>query len=300
MAYIKDIGLYQIDHLAIMGSLCHELGHLIGPGGTGDAKPSHFKECVATVFGLVRLKQLCPSINIEDEMDTQAVNYACAALASGRTAYLMTTLFSELKRFLKNYDLINLSPIETANFSYRMASAYHRKKKEIDLLQKIFLPIKTETERQDKNESSDNAVILNMCADIMLQDHGAISPLVIAAGKSLIEPFVNNRAYVLRKNFRAKTVDGIFHGKIRNTLLKKLETCEKLLPAQAPEKTVQNTARDMMILGKFDKEPDKLIDPVTYESSENRRFINKKLRAYTASHENKWFKIKQKLKSFYR
>ena len=116
----------------------------------------------------------------------------------------------------------------------------------------------------------------------MFEDHGEYSQLAFTVGKAYLEPFLNYRHEILFSAMPAESalqlkLEGAFWDDIRAIIkLRKFQTQE------TPDQIRMHEINYLQALGYFDQEPDKIIDPVQYESKENQDYIRDARAAYVA------------------
>ena len=243
----------------ILAVLEHELGHLVAPAGHSDRHSENFGECVADTFSFIRQQQQLASIKRPLEA-TIWISLRDFVLHN-ESLHLTAPVLAELQRLSQEHDLSKLTPVQSANLAYRLSLQYAYSKKQLRELEKIFEPVRRNTDPESA---------LKKCAEIMLADHGEYSPIVFTIGKNLLEPFLNQNMDILTAALSRKKADLKLTGKFWNDIRAKIKNHEAAQAQETPEQILAREATDLQALGRFDRQPDKMIGPKKYESKENR------------------------------
>lgn len=284
MSWVTDPGLKYIDLSYTFFVLQHELGHLVVPAAartTGNHE-SNFRECAADIFSLTRIEQLYHGINADtkrqDKIKTRSSNFIFKKLSTHFTAPVIERLID----FAKDHDLTTLTPVQTANFAYRMALRYALPEQTLNKLVEIFFPASQlfqETEdlelRKDMIEKT-----LKKTAEIMLQDYGEMTPLVYAIGKKTLDDYLKQSTLYSGVKFIPPQDD--FWNDIRQKIKERDAQTAKETPQQAFLRKVDH----LQVLGYFDREKDQnnIIDSRDYESAENQAYIKAGRENYIKRH----------------
>lgn len=254
---------HDLDYL-----LWHELGHIVVPGGAGRGL---FGECVADVFTLVRGLQAGHDIN-------KAVEYmswkrARSVILNGDTSHFTTPVIQELLRLSKEKNLVRLSPVETANLTYRFVLKFVPFQGFIKRIADIFAPVRA---------AGNTLAQLQKCAEIMFQDHGHLSDEVFAVGKDCLEPFLHRREDILlgkltREEIDTLVLDGPFWDEVRNKIKQR-----DVAAAETPQQKKERTADYLQVFGGFDDPQEGFIHSWAYEKWENQQVRAAKRAAYIA------------------
>jgi len=255
-------GLNDTYSQEVMANLEHELGHLIAPGGYKDDDnrySKNFGECVGDVFSFMRLQEEYK--DIRKSLEATAWISTRDFIFNSEKIHFTAPALNGLNALLKENKLPKLSPIETANAAYRVALKYALSEGKIERLSAIFEPVR-EANKVNHNKA------LNLCAEIMLQEHGDLSQDVFSIVKTYIEPFINRDATILGTRFSKKELDGFkLKGKIWDRVLEKIKLNDQ-------EKKLDKLDY-LELLGAFDENKSDIINPKEYETAKNRNNIKR-------------------------
>ncbi len=260
----------------------HELGHLVAPGGLN----SPLAECIAEIFSIIRQQQQNPTNR--ETLEQVAVSRASSArqLVTGDASHFYLPVLQEMERFAISYDLTQMPmpPVYAANFAYRLSYWNAVPDDALQQLKKEYASAKTPLQELDVMDFAiDNKPVMQKiaqeCAKIMFDAAGENADLVFNTGKAFLEPFLDKRNDILLTwdDADLAAFDNAFWNDVREKI--------KERPVQAestPERTLRQQARDIMIFGLFDKDPDEKIDPAAYESKENLAYLRRAMDAYVS------------------
>ncbi|MFH1158425.1 MAG: hypothetical protein V1721_06030, partial [Pseudomonadota bacterium] len=231
-------------------TLEHELDHGAGPTRQGDGHSNLFREGKADVFSFIRHQQQQQDTGrlLEREIWDKAI----ALGLYGEITHFTLPVLNELARLSQSHDLSKLTPVQTANFAYRVSLQYAPTEDQLRRLAEIFVPVK---ERYEAEKGLCDPVY-RKCAEIMFEDHGDLSPMVFTAGKAFLDPFLNRRREILATKLSPKGAATIaLQGDFWNDVRAKIKEREEKTK-ETPEQLRAREAMDMQMLGLFDKNPD--------------------------------------------
>lgn len=229
----------------------HELGHQVVPGAySGGQYGSQFRECAADTFALVRYAQ--DGGDLQKAATTASWMRTAKFMVMNREDHLTTPAVEGLKDLAKRHDFRNMSPAETANLAYRMASEYAPDPAQMQKAGKIFKPV------SEAFQAGGMEAALKKTAEIMKQDHGAQNGLVFSLGRSFIAPVLEGKTDGLNVTVRGQRVsmDGLrLEGKIWDDMRKMIDGKSAWTAKRnaGPEGRLDQEARDAKLLGKFDR-----------------------------------------------
>lgn len=167
-----------------------------------------------------------------------------------------------LENLAQKHDLSTLTPTETANLAYRISRYAAPDAGQLAQLEKIFAPVQSQYMQEPLEES------LRHLAEIMHDDHGALSSAVAMTGRLALSPFLEGQTDVIRTKFpsgRHPLLEGRFWDTVRAQLAARPDS--KIM-------SLDKTALDLQLLGRFDKNPGAPIDPAQYETSEYQTYLH--------------------------
>ena len=267
--YLMDVFINDPAELST-NALEHELGHLVAPGGVSDN--TNFSECVAETFSLLYQQQVHPLRNQSEKSKYEA---AWRLLERGDVSHFYPPVLQSLERLSTSYNLKLLTPVQTANLAYRLSFVYGLEKKELKILTEAFKPLQR---GYKKLGNGFDKALFKKFAGITLQTKNKDSCLAFMAGKAFLQPLLNKRQDIVtgwsHKDFN------IFDGTFWDSIRKKIKQRARQEEAKTPEQRLVQEAKDMKVLGRFDKDPDSKIDPLAYESAENMAYLQRATDAY--------------------
>ena len=270
--YLTNIYADDATIAPLLRTLKHELGHLIAPSGNDQRHGYNFGECVAETFSLLYQQQ---TSSLQDQIEKAKYASSIRLIQVGDISNFHLPVLLALEKLSTSYDLpgMHLTPQQSANLAYRLSLQHAPLEGELQTLGEIFKPVKQLLEKPDGNGYT-------TCAVTMLTDHGDISPLLFTAGRAHLEPLLNKREDIVTEweSDDFCFFDGAFWDCIREKIKDRTLKGE----ARTFEQDLAQEAEDMMIFGRFDKDPDSLIDPVVYESEENLAYLDRAMEAYVA------------------
>ncbi len=258
----------------LQGTLRHELGHLVAPRGSFEGMHgSNFKECIADAFSV--LHQLQGNDAIRKRIEYRNKSAAVCLVKKDDWTHFSSPVLKELNRLSEAYNLpdMKLTPVQTANLAYRLALLYAPAR---GIVFSVASAFRRGGPELFKGKGWDIEPY-KKCACIMFEDHGHLSSLVFLAGETFLDPYLNKREDLVGwKESKFRVFDGEYWDSIREKIK------ERMLIERAAihEQRFDYEARDMMALGRFDKNPDVLIDPDAYESKENMDYLHRVMKAY--------------------
>jgi hypothetical protein len=262
----------------------HELGHLVAPAGLD--RP--LSEIVAEIFSIIHQQQLYPT-NRETLEQIEARNaFAPRRLITRSfTSHFDLPALLELKRIAETYELprIHMTPVQAANFAYRLALFYSPSKKSMEQLKKYFEPIAkqlTEVFGEDVTRTNKDAIYeaAQETAKLILKDSGRQSSLTFKTAKAFLKPYLDKRDDLFQD--WARDEFSVFDGDFWDSVRDKIQERTLQEEAETTEQRLAHEARDMMVFGRFDKDSGQKIDPAAYEAKENMDYLHRARDAYTA------------------
>ena len=199
----------------------------------------------------------------------------------GETSHFALPTIQALGKLSEAHDIKSLTPVQTANLAYRSSLLYTIPKETLQRLQEIFKPVKQTYEtRKARGEKFFSMEPYKECARIMFEDHGKDSQTVFTVGKAFLEPYLNKREDIIHWYY--KDHFGEFNGEFWDSIREKIKQRTEQEETKTPEQRLAQEAKDMMVLGRFDKDPNSKIDPHTYESAENMAYLDRAMNTYAA------------------
>ncbi len=267
-----------IESSGMQAVLRHELGHLVAPRGYFKGRHGdNFLECVADVFSI--LYQQRGNADLRQQLDRLSFNTAYWLIERGDAIHFSLPVLNELKRISTTHDLpgMRLTPVQIANIAYRLSLLYAPSEDDVQKIARRFKSVKKSFKSGEKRWSIKP---YKKIAGIILKNRGNVSRLTFIAGKACLEPYLNQRTDIIanwgKESFRV--FDGACWDYIRQEIKERTLAAE----AEPPAQRFAREARDMMVLGCFDKNPDAMIDPDDYESRENTAYRQRAMEVYAA------------------
>lgn len=245
----------------LKAQLEHELAHFIVPGaGVKTRGAIAFKESAAEAFSFLRQQQQFGAIG--DQVEVTSYIMANIAVMRGDTSHFAIPVLHQLARMSDSYNLARLSPAETANAAYRAALAYEPSRDQLRALEAAFSPVRT----QHYGPKQWEPAMFETIAEITLGDHGENTALIFETGKAFLDPFLHKRTDIIPATlFTGKELEERFGGAYWDSVRERLAQA----PALTSDQQQEQTATDMMVLGKFDEDPAAKILPAVYEREDN-------------------------------
>jgi hypothetical protein len=240
--------------------LRHELGHHIVPAGisekTGLPNRAESGADVFSFFGDFEHKGQLADASWKDVTQWGRT----VEFFFGYPHYYTVPALQAAQELSERHDICELSPLEKANAAYRIAltSGFSDKKLE-DVHSSIF----------KENGQYSFMEICTFVGEAMLADHGELTDDVRVACKTMLRPILDKNEKATKTIFGQGFEGCDFSTPFWDGVRKKITAHDhQITPAQSP---VDIEARDMLVLGYFDATtPDNIIDPVFYESEDNR------------------------------
>lgn len=280
MAWLGDPVLQNLTLGTVHLSCLHELGHLVAPAAALIRNNSqNFGECVADSFSLIRLQKLHPGMGNAQLIGKMVGNSAMQLILLQDAGHFTTPVLSALQDIMKNHDLNKLTTAQAANCAYRLTLQYSCNERDMVGALKAFEPVaqlfttmmtSARTSGIDLTEE-----LFKKCAEITLQDHGEITPLVYISGKAVLDNIMNAHPSFMGRPMAP--LEGPFWDSVRKQM-KARDAEIRVSSAQTFIRKVDH----LQALGYFDKDqhPDKMIDPAAYESKENQDYIRARRAIY--------------------
>ena len=267
-------GYYLIDYIGDPLSsasfiLEHELGHLIAPGGLPDNMHTrNFNECVADTFACLR--QSTDIKRMQEQIKDRMLTCSIEAIQYGHISHFQFPVLQELERLSNEYapSMKKLTPIQTANLSYRLTLLYSTPQKDLNKLRKIFKPVMRALDNPEFSELD----VMKEQTNIMFGDHGALSQMIYKVSRILTLDYLD------KKEWAQKNMTPFFTKKLQARMERKDAALQK--ETELPKQRLEREILDMVALGRFDKDPERLIDPARYESKKNLVYLQRAVDAY--------------------
>jgi hypothetical protein len=272
MAWVKNQGrrYTSIDEpleQEVLSVLEHELGHLIAPGGADN-------EYVADAFCFIRLQK---NKDIGKSIEAHMSITSIALALNGDSEHFTNPVLIALKRLSQDHDFSSLTPTQAANLAYRTTLQYAPSQKQLDDILLAF------SDARKEYKTGSFIISLQKFALAMFTDQSEQSEMIFSIGKSLLDPFLNSRHEFLATLMSPEQLKKLnFEGYVWDTIRKGIEDRDALLQEEPHEQTLAHEARDMQVLGYFDRDPDKAIDAAEYEAKKNQDYLKRVQETYIA------------------
>lgn len=115
----------------------HEVGHMLVPGGHQEDLSSHYQECAAEAYALIRHVQRYGTGT--DIFEVSHV-YAMSQLLEGSAHYYVAGVIDKVLSLSRSVDLSALTPQQTVTLAGSIAENYHYSNKRLNHLMTAFAP----------------------------------------------------------------------------------------------------------------------------------------------------------------
>jgi hypothetical protein len=261
----------------------HELGHLIAPAGSG--RP--FSEEVAEIFSIIYQQlQYSTAKEAREQIDVGSTLTAKNLIVENDTDHFDLPVLQELKRILETYGApdMPMTPVQAANFAYRLSLVYAPSEESVKQLTKYFEPANRPTLTKDleyvPTDNEATYMAARKSARMLLEDSGEQSSLAFMTAKAFLEPYLDKRDDLLQDWTQDEL--SIFDGEFWDSVREKIAERTRQEEPETTEQRLAHEAKDMLVFGRFDRDPDRKIDTAIYESAENMAYLHRAMKTYAA------------------